>query len=106
MIVNEAQAGGEVELAPGEELTVRLRENPGTGYRWAVDSAAGLQLEGEHNEAGAAPGGAGVREFHFRAGPSGSHELHLKQWRAWQGEAGVAGRFSLRVRVAAGADGV
>lgn len=105
MIVNEAQAGGEVALAPGEELTVRLRENPGTGYRWAVDSAAGLQLEGEHNEVGAAPGGAGVREFHFRAGPAGDHELRLKQWRAWQGEAGVVERFSLRVRIAAGAEG-
>jgi len=45
-----------VAVTAGSVLTVRLPENPGTGYRWTMDTAAGL-------EAGSAPRARGSCSF-------------------------------------------
>ena len=100
MVVDEQQAGRRIDVRLGDVVTVRLKENPTTGYRWAVEQAGGLQLEGDRNAGvGPAPGAGGVRELDFRAGTPGDHELRLKQWRDWQGDASVIGRFLLSVHV-------
>jgi inhibitor of cysteine peptidase len=100
MLVDERHSGSRVEVRPGEMVTVRLKENPTTGYRWAVEQAGGLRLESDHHAgAGPAPGAAGVRELGFRASERGEHVLRLKQWRDWQGEGSVVGRFQLSVQV-------
>jgi len=88
VVVDEQQSG------TGIDVPVRLKENPGTGYRWSVEQADGLTVE-ETIKGGVAPGAAGLREFRFRAGAPGSHRLRLRHWRDWEGEASIIGRFVL-----------
>ena len=100
MTLDERDAGSSIEIGSGDVFAVRLKENASTGYRWAIDSATGLETGNDRTEAGAAPGGAGLREFQFRALQPGNFELRLKNWREWQGDAGVIDRFVVHVRVA------
>jgi predicted secreted protein len=88
-----------VEVGAGTVLTVRLPEQPTTGYRWAIESAGGLEPGGDRVEPGGAIGGAGTRELLFRATRQGTHELRLKLWREWEGEASVIDRFAVTIVV-------
>lgn len=102
LIVDELQSGTGVDVARGDVLAIRLRENATTGYRWALDNADGLALEQSDNAgagAGGAPGAVGLREFRFRAVAPGTHQLRLKHGRDWQGDESVIGHFLLSVRV-------
>nr|WP_314545557.1 protease inhibitor I42 family protein [uncultured Massilia sp.] len=96
-VVEESQIGGTVDIAVGEVLTIRLKENATTGYRWTVEQADGLQVE-DSQQPGAAPGAAGTHEFRVRAARPGTYELRLKHWRDWQGEAGVIARQRISLR--------
>ncbi|HYD81338.1 MAG TPA: protease inhibitor I42 family protein [Paucimonas sp.] len=98
-MLDEQQSGRSVELAQGESLVVRLKENPTTGYRWTVESADGLTLEGDGGGAAGAPGTAGLHEFRFRALQAGRHELRMKHWREWEGDKSAIGRFVVQVTV-------
>jgi inhibitor of cysteine peptidase len=94
MILSEQDRGRTVEVAEGDIITVRLRENPTTGYRWSVETTDGLELVGDDFEAGGgAIGAAGERVLEFRATRPGSHKLRLKNWREWEGDASVIDRF-------------
>ena len=95
--LNEQDSGRIVGLSVGDMLTVRLNENPTTGYRWSVDTAEGLEALPSRFEPGSAVGAAGMREFQFRATRQGSFQVRLKNWRAWEGEASVTGRFAVTV---------
>ena len=61
MVLTESDRGRTVELAAGSLVTLRLRENPTTGYRWSMQSTGGLELVGDRYEPGGAVGAAGVR---------------------------------------------
>lgn len=71
MTVLDASADGTiVRLAVGETVSLRLEENPTTGYRWQVDSsgAPALSLDSDTYEAppGTAPGSPGHHVWGFR----------------------------------------
>jgi inhibitor of cysteine peptidase len=97
-----ADDGATVDVAPGETLSLRLPENATTGYRWEVDSLdeAILELIDERpSYPKAGVGGGGEVNFVVRALVPGSAELRFKQWRAWEGQDSVIGRFAVRVNV-------
>jgi predicted secreted protein len=97
VVVDEQQSGTGVDVPAGQLLAIRLKENAGTGFRWTVEDAGGL-TPADHVDRGGAPGAAGFREFRFRAGAPGGHRLVLRQWRDWEGESSIIGRFVLDVR--------
>jgi predicted secreted protein len=100
MILSEQDRGRTVEVPAGSVITVRLKENPTTGYRWSVEATNGLEQVGDRFEAGgAAIGAAGERVFQFRATRAGSHKLRLKNWREWEAEASVTDRFEANIIV-------
>ncbi len=99
MILDAHDRGRTVEVAAGNVVTVRLRESPTTGYRWTVERAAGLERVGDTFEARGAVGGAGVRQFQFRAARAGSYEIRMKNWREWEGESSIVDRFDVRIAV-------
>lgn len=75
-------------------VTVRLDENPTTGYRWNIETAEGLEMVGDSFErAGDAIGAGGVRVFQFRASEAGPHRLSIRKWRDWEGESSIIDRF-------------
>ncbi|HEY5247769.1 MAG TPA: protease inhibitor I42 family protein [Dermatophilaceae bacterium] len=66
--------------------TVRLPENPTTGYRWQLDSGdARLKLvEDRFEGAGTLPGAGGERVLVFEAVRAGSARLRLAKRRSWE----------------------
>ena len=97
IVVEEGQSGTGVEVPADALLAIRLRENPGTGFRWSVENADGLTVEENVNPA-QGPGAARLHEFRFRARTPGSHHLQLRHWRDWEGETSIIGRFVLDAR--------
>jgi inhibitor of cysteine peptidase len=96
-----AADGQVVTLAVGQGLRLRLAENPTTGYQWSVLGSGALLLERNvFTPAGAAVGGGGVRELHWRARAAGNHPLTLALRRAWEPADKAIGRFAVAVVVA------
>jgi inhibitor of cysteine peptidase len=93
MILSAQDSGRTVNMRLGQVITVRLKENPTTGYQWSAVPADGLKQIHDQYEAANAIGAAGVHEFQFRITKVGSHPLQLKHWRTWEGEGSVIGRF-------------
>jgi predicted secreted protein len=93
-ILNNQDNGRTVEAKARSIITVRLEENPTTGYRWNVATAGGLELLGDSFEKGGeAIGAAGTRIFQFRTPESGSHKLSIQNWRDWEGESSIIDQF-------------
>ena len=99
MTLTEKDSGGSFDLAASSTLTLRLKENPTTGYRWSVESSGGLRLAGNEQEHGSTAGGGGVHVFRFSVPADGTHELRLRHWREWEGEGSITDRFSATINV-------
>jgi inhibitor of cysteine peptidase len=100
--VTTADNGATIEVQPGDEIVVRLEENPTTGYRWETDRVGGpLEPAGDSYQMSTpgSIGGGGVHEFRFRATAPGTAHLALKNWRSWEGENSATRRFALDVRI-------
>lgn len=83
-VLTQQDNGTHIELAAGSSLTVRLPENPTTGYRWIVESSEGLQPISSDYQGGDAVGAAGFRTFEFRGNRVGSCQLRLLNRREWE----------------------
>ncbi len=104
-ILTDADNGAHVEARPTDEIVVRLRENPTTGFRWQIDRVDGpLSLAEDSFELDTDPGigTGGVREFRFRANASGHGGLAFKHWQSWEGNASVTARFTVEISLADG----
>jgi inhibitor of cysteine peptidase len=99
VVLSEGDRGRTIAVDKGSTVTVRLRENPTTGYRWAVESMEGLDLLRDRAEPGTGVGAAGARVLEFRATRAGSNRLRLKHWRDWEGESSVTDRYELSINV-------
>jgi len=99
MILTEQDRGRLIDVKLDDVVTVQLKENPTTGYRWSVETAQGLEQVRDHMEAGGAIGSEGVRVFQFRTTRVGSSELRMKKLREWEGEGSVIDRFNVRLIV-------
>ena len=100
MELTEADAGREHAAAVGEQLVVRLPENPTTGYRWQLDAPAEVAVEDDGFEPGGsgAPGAAGTRTFRLRATAPGTHHLAATQRRSWETGPGTGPGVEFTVR--------
>lgn len=98
MTLSEQDNGRTVELGAGDVVTVRLKENPTTGYRWAIENAGALESIGDDFEGGGgAIGAGGTRVLQFRASRAGSHELRMKNWQEWEGDSSSTERFDVTI---------
>jgi len=92
--LNDQDLGRTVEVEAQSVVTVRLDENPSTGYRWSVETTEGLEMVGDSFEkAGDAMGTGGVRVLQFCASEKGPHRLSIRKWRDWEGESSIIERF-------------
>jgi inhibitor of cysteine peptidase len=87
--LSESNSASPHAVAGGEEVVLRLAENPTTGYRWEVtQSGVGeLRLIDDQFVAGAglaAPGAGGHRVLRFAAGKPGGVQLVAVNKRAWE----------------------
>jgi len=90
LVISEADVSSSHQLAVGEEIILRLPENPTTGYRWQFTPSGNgkLRLLTDRFESGASgggmppPGAAGHRVLHFIAEASGDVQLAMVNKRA------------------------
>lgn len=93
--VSAAQSGASVELAPNQDLVVRLPSNPATGYRWIYiePKDAVLRVDGPSTfeatqTAGGAVGAGGTEIWKLAPFKPGQQQLRFEYRRPW--EQGVA----------------
>lgn len=102
-IFSEKDNGASVEVQCRAKITIELKENPTTGYRWTISSIDEVLLEPEGDEFlppdQATPGAGGLRKFFFRAKGAGSTALTLISKRAWQRDDQAVGAYNLAIRI-------
>jgi predicted secreted protein len=90
MELTESDVPGVHALGVGEELVLRLEENPTTGFRWrAADLPEGVTLadDGFVPPAEARPGQGGVHTFRVRPTAPGEYRVAIALGRSWGAEA-------------------
>jgi inhibitor of cysteine peptidase len=103
LTVTQAENGKVIEVHPGDSIAIQLKENPTTGYTWAVDQGndALLALQDSHytQGPGMGVGGGGERNLIFQAQKAGTVPLQLKLWRSWVGDASITERFAITITI-------
>jgi inhibitor of cysteine peptidase len=102
-VFGEKDNGALVQVRRDAKITIELKENPTTGYRWMIsriDEAflvpAGDDFVPPDQKS---PGAGGRRRFSFRAKGAGSTALSLINKRAWQRDDQAVGTFNLTIRI-------
>lgn len=93
-------SGRTIAAKVGDTVTLRLPENPTTGFRWqAADLPGSIELTDDGY--GPVPeGGVGqqnMRILRFRLKSSGQYRLNLLRMRAWEGRESSEARYSLTI---------
>ena len=102
VVLSERDHDRTIDLHVGEAVSVSLPENATTGYRWAIEEADSQLIE-----ARAAPpkypanavGSGGEVQWDFIAKAPGTTSIVMKQWRHWEGDASIAQRFRIELRI-------
>jgi uncharacterized protein YjbI with pentapeptide repeats len=103
VVLGPADRGRRIDIRPGDTVTVRLPENPTTGYQWqvAADSSAALSgiasliHQGFAPAATSAAGASGERTLVFEARAPGQASLRLLSKPSWRGDEAAAQDFAL-----------
>jgi predicted secreted protein len=102
-VITAADAGKTVSLIVGEQLTVRLDAQPGTGFGWEPDATSTplLSSKGSTLSGGNIPGGVETQSLTFVARAAGEGNLKLVYRRGWENDVPPAKSFSVTVKIAA-----
>jgi inhibitor of cysteine peptidase len=90
LLASPAVADETLRLRPGASTTLRLEENPSTGYSWRLDATAstGLDhvavLDGGHRRGKNLPGAPGIRLWTIRALKTGAATIAFAYQRPWE----------------------
>jgi inhibitor of cysteine peptidase len=104
MRVQESADGRTIELRVGQELELRLAENPTTGYRWQLESSgepAVALLDDRFDPPEGGYGRGGSHGWRFRARQTGEGRIALASRRGRDAGGAAARTFAVAVRVAA-----
>ncbi len=101
--LTNADNGKTIQVQVGTEIMINLKENPTTGYRWAVDQTDDkvlpLQSSNYAITPGGGVGGGGTRTFTFITKQPGTVHLRLKQWRDFIGDSSIINRYNVTIQV-------
>jgi predicted secreted protein len=108
--INEDHEGSTIRAKEGQDLVLKLAENPSAGYRWYVESVDRTigqpekTFDGPGRNGPVGAGGTAVFTWKTAGGPSkvGSHAIKLKYSRGESGDASK--RFAFTLNVVANAD--
>ena len=103
MALTPLDNGKSITLKVGESVRISLGENPGTGFRWALqpsdDKVLGLSASDFIQTFETGAGGGGQRVWKFVAQKSGEVRLVVNRLRAWEGDKSTVERFEVTIRV-------
>jgi predicted secreted protein len=94
----EIARDGVAHVSAGDEVVVRLIENPGTGYRWDIEQLPdGVQVISSELErtGGDAPGAGGHRVVTLRATEPVDGQVRFVLARSWETGRAPAGDFTV-----------
>lgn len=99
---SDSDNGKTITLKSGDTFTIRLDENPTTGYSWNMTADDGLQIVNDRYIPGAsqAIGSGGYHEWTVKAVKNGTHKVSGVYKRPWETLAGNEQRFSMTAIVA------
>lgn len=100
--LTKADDGTTITVSRGDEIVVRLDENPTTGYRWRVHGSEGGVVAAGDSFAlapNARFGTGGERTFRFRADQPGAARVELTRLQPWEGEQSADARFTIDIRI-------
>jgi len=102
-VITDADKGGEVHLKTGDQLELRLRANPSTGYMWYLQAKSTplLKLTGQSQTEATEPGvGRPVFQiFKFEPRRSGDGVLLMHYVRSWEAPSPDEEQFQVHVLV-------
>ncbi|MDN7023860.1 hypothetical protein FGU65_02960 [Methanoculleus sp. FWC-SCC1] len=107
-LYSAADNGTTVTIPPETYGTVRLAENPTTGFSWNVSATEGLLITGDlflQNETGLI-GAGGIHEWFFRTIEEGNQTISAVYARPWENATAAADRFALEVNVSGNMTGI
>lgn len=103
LTLTQADKGKSFEIERSDLIIIGLKENPTTGYKWAVERAddriLGLQGSEFYLPEDSRVGEGGTRVFTFKAKAAGTSRIKLKHWREWEGSDSVIDRFDATIVV-------
>ena len=101
-VVDEEQNKATVNLALNSTVTLKLNENPTTGFQWNLTTTPGLVVTADNYQP-AAPqlmGSGGVHTWDMKAVRTGTEEVKAVYRRSWEPVTGNETTFSMTVIVA------
>ncbi|OPY18373.1 MAG: Chagasin family peptidase inhibitor I42 [Methanomethylovorans sp. PtaU1.Bin093] len=96
------QSGSSVDLKTGEPVTIRLEENPTTGYSWNMSFTPGLELMKDEFFSSADTelvGAGGVHEWTVKANSAGQYNVSGIYKRPWEDITGDEDTFNLTLNI-------
>jgi len=100
--VNEKQNKATVNLGLNNTITLKLNENPTTGFQWNLTTSPGLVVTADSYLPSAPQlmGSGGVRTWDMKAVQTGTQEVKAVYMRPWEPVTGNEITFSMTVIVA------
>jgi inhibitor of cysteine peptidase len=102
-VVTEDQNGAAVTVKTGAVITVRLQENPTTGFTWNLTTTPGLQIINDTYKptytTGKMVGSGGTHIWDISAVATGEQKIKGVYMRSWEPVSGNETAFSMTVVV-------
>jgi len=103
LVVTEEQNGATVNVNTGAIITVRLQENPTTGFSWNLTTTPGLQIINDTYKptytTGKMVGSGGTHIWDISAVTTGEQKIRGVYMRSWEPASGNETAFSMTVVV-------
>jgi inhibitor of cysteine peptidase len=103
LVVTEEQNGATVSVNQSSVITVRLKENPTTGFQWNLTTTAGLKITNDSyvpsDTTGKLAGSGGTHSWDISAVAKGTQNITAIYWRSWEPLTGNETAFSMTVIV-------
>ncbi len=100
-VITEADNGTSISLKKGENFTLKLRENPTTGYSWELYLSEGLSIISDEYTQDPAPEGytgvPGTHSWIIEAVGQGNQQVNGIYKRPWESTTGTEKTFILNV---------
>jgi inhibitor of cysteine peptidase len=103
LVVNEEQNTATVQVNQGSVITVKLAENPTTGYIWNLTTSSGLHVTNDTYvptyTTGKLVGSGGTHIWDITADAHGSQQVQAVYKRPWEPATGNETMFSMTIVV-------
>lgn len=103
LVVTEEQNTATVQVNAGAVITVKLKENPTTGFAWNMTTTPGLQIISDSYKptytTGKMVGSGGIHTWDIKAVATGEQKIQAVYKRSWEPTVGNETTFSMTIVV-------